>query len=155
MTRTSQNERRTSRTITRLKLESLLVFDGLKIRSQQGKLAISTKYGDMPITFTDSASGVRVEMRIAYGIWSAEETEFIDFVAAINEREGGFQILVDEEGNVELIWSHDFSGEVDCQIIMQGVACVGATLDEIGSELRDSFFIQPHIANNLNGGNRQ
>ena len=109
----------------------------------------------MPIIFADTASGIRVDMRIAYGICSAVEQEFADFVAAINQREGGFQILVDEEGNVELHWSHEFPSEVDCQIVMQGVACVGATLDEIGTELRDRFFIQPHVANNLNGGNRQ
>ena len=154
MTHTSPIERRTNRIITRLKLESLLVFDGLKICRQQGNLAISTKYGDMPITFTEIVSGIRVEMRLAYGICNTIESEFTDFIADINQRDDDFQILVNEEGNFDFLWSHEFPSEVDCQIVMQGVACVGATLDEIGVELCERFFVQLHSANNLQGGIR-
>ena len=128
--------------LTRLKLEALLVSLGFNIRVRSGTIWVASQFGSFPVIISHSVDGgYRVQARIIYGACAGVDDELSDFIAAVNLRDDGVRLVVDDAGEVAFSWEQVFSDSVECDSVALALARIGDACVEVGSELEERFFV--------------
>ena len=128
--------------LTRLKLEALLVSHGFSVRVQSGTIWVASQFGRFPVLISHSADGgYRVQARIVYGACAGVDDELSDFIAAVNLRDEGVRLAVEDAGEVAFSWEQVFPDSVECDLVVRGLARLGDACVEVGNELAERFFV--------------
>ena len=109
-----------------------------------GKLLIRLEAGDLPVAISHvPPAGVRVEFRAHMGTCLTPDAEFLGYVAAVNARRTIPLLEVQSDGITDLLWGRDFERAIDVETVLQGLIEISDAFTEIGTELREHFFVQP------------
>ena len=139
-----QPSSRTSITIERLRLEAALRHREVPLSVHAGKLLIRLEAGDLPVAITHvPPAGVRVEFRAHLGTCLTPDAEFLSYVASVNAKRTLPLLEVQSDGITGLFWGRDFERAIDVEIVLQGLIEISEAFTEIGTELREHFFVQP------------
>ena len=128
--------------LARLELEALLVSLEFSIRVRNGTIWVASQFGSFPVLISHSADGgYRVQARIVYGACAGVDDELSDFIAAVNLRDEGVRLAVEDAGEVAFSWEQVFPDSVECDLVVRGLARLGDACVEVGNELAERFFV--------------
>ena len=69
------------------------------------------------------------------------DDELSDFIAAVNLRDEGVRLAVEDAGEVAFSWEQVFPDSVECDLVVRGLARLGDACVEVGNELAERFFV--------------
>ncbi len=120
------------------------------MRVHAGKLLIKMEAGDLRVAITRaSPGGVRVELRTNLGKCLTPDAEFLSYVAAVNAGRTIPILEVQSDDTTDLFWGRDFESAIDVEVVLQGLIEFGEAFTEVGTELREHFFVRPLVGIDL------
>lgn len=131
-------------TIQRLKLEGILRHHEISVFFQDGTLYLGTPNGPVPIHISiPSAGQCHLLVRMQMGCGTPQDNDLDAYLEDASEPDADIIVAQDEEGEINLTWSHLFPQGLNSEQVAEGLRCMGSVFDDVRQELRERFFIQP------------